>query len=101
MNKEKMNEEFMREISRIKEPQVFIGVTKLFGVGLLEEEKGEDGKFKCKDFVDIFDELMAKYAAATKKRRKEVLNILKLSNKVEEGGKDGDSTEDTNKEISE
>jgi hypothetical protein len=67
----------------------------------LEEEKGEDGKFKCKDFVDIFDELMAKYAAATKKRRKEVLRILKLSNKVEEGGKNGDSTEDTDKEISE
>lgn len=102
MKKEKMNEEFMREISKIKDPSVFLGLARLLSVRLIEDKKGEDGHFIHRDFVNIFEDLMAKYAAAPSKRRKEILSILKMSNRVkEEGEVNGNSTEDTSKEVSE
>lgn len=94
----KLDEKFMREISRIKSPEIFLGVAKVLGVGLLEEEKDENGKFIPKDFVDIFEELMKKYSGAPRRIKKELLDLLEKANR---SGDNGNSSKDTKENFSE
>lgn len=94
----KLDEKFMREISRIKSPEIFLGVAKVLGVGFLEEEKDENGKFIPKDFVDIFEELMKKYSSAPRRIKKELLDLLEKANR---SGDNGNSSKDTKENFSE
>ena len=93
----KLDEKFMREISRIKSPEIFLGVAKVLGVGLLGEEKDENGKFIPKDFVDIFEELMKKYSGAQRQIKKELLNLLEKANR---SGGNGNSSKDPKENLS-
>ena len=90
----KLNEKFMLEIGRIKEPEVFIGVVRVLRVKLVEE----DGTIR--DFTDLFADVMKSYAAAPTKRRKELLKILKDSNDCKGGiGADGNRTTDSKNNL--
>lgn len=92
-----LNEKFMREISKIQSPEVFLGVAKVLGVRLLGEEKDENGKFAPKDFVEIFSDLMEKYAGARRKFKRELLDLVEKANR---SGDNGNSTKDSKEDIS-
>lgn len=70
-----LNDKFMIEISKVKEPEIFIGVARILKVKLIEDS-GE-----VRDFVDLFNDVIASFAAAPLKRRKELLKILRDANK--------------------
>lgn len=76
----KLEEKFLREIGNCKDPTLFIGVARLLKVRLVEEEKGEDNKYAPKPFETILTELIDKYAAAPRKRKKELYKIFKKAN---------------------
>lgn len=87
---DRLNEKFMREVGRIKEPEVFVGVARVLGVKLIGEDK------ESRDFADLFADVMASFAAAPMKRRKELLKILKASNEFKgEVGVNGNTTTDS------
>lgn len=89
-----LNERFMREVGNIKEPEVFIGVARILKVKLIEDN-GE-----IRDFADLFNDVMASFAAAPKKRRKELLGILRDSNNFKGEVKvDGNRTKDSENDI--
>ena len=69
-----LEEKFMEEISRIKEVEIFLGISKLLSVELL------DGK-EPRDFTDVFADVMEKFRGKNRARKKELLKVLKLANK--------------------
>jgi len=66
---------FIYELSKIKQPEVFIGVARILQVKLVNEE-GES-----RDFDEIFNDVLNTYSAADRKRRRELFKILKAANK--------------------
>ena len=66
---------FIYELSKIKQPEVFIGVARILQVKLVNED-GES-----RDFDEIFDDVLNAYSAADRKRRRELFKILKAANK--------------------
>ena len=69
-----LEEKFMEEISRIKEVEIFLGISKLLSVELLD---GKDPR----DFTDVFADVMEKFRGKDRKRKRELLKVLKLANK--------------------
>ena len=93
MNKE-MSSKFLEEIGKIQEPPIFLGVARLLKVKLVEEDKlNEKVGVRARDFSDILADVMEKYAAAPKKRQKELYTILRQANKG--GAPDGNSTKNS------
>lgn len=84
-----LNEKFMEEISRIKEPEIFLGVARVLGIKLMEDEKNP------RDFVDVFSDCIEKYSGCARDRKKELLAILKKANKEKAGKNDGNRTENS------
>ena len=86
-----LNEKFMVEISKIKQPEIFLGVVRILKVKLMEDEKTP------RDFVDVFRDCVEAYHNMGRERKKELLKILKQANKakIEEGEADGDRTENS------
>lgn len=72
----------MREIAKIKEPEVFIGVARVLGVKLVEDEKDEEEKFVARDFTEIFSDVMKNFDGAPRKRKRELFKILREANQV-------------------
>ena len=68
---------FLLEISKIKNPEIFIGVVKILNVDLLTQDK------EAKDFADLLEETLKAYEAAPRKLRRELLSILRKANKGE------------------
>lgn len=94
-----LNEQFMVEVSRIKEPELFLGLVRLFKIKLQTEEKDEQDHYKTKDFISLFDELMSCFSGAGRKRKKEVLKILRQANAA--GGEtDGDNPQNSEEAFS-
>lgn len=79
---ETLNDKFMREIAKIKEPEVFIGVARVLGVKLVEDEKDEEEKFVARDFTEIFSDVMKNFDGAPRKRKRELFKILREANQV-------------------
>lgn len=80
MNKKNMNQKFIGEISRIKDPEIFLGVARILRVPIVE--KGEDEKYKSRDFTDICKDVILAYDASNRKRRRELYTILKQANSL-------------------
>jgi hypothetical protein len=89
---ENLETKFMREIANIKDPEFFFGVLKILKVELMEKKEGEEEETP-RDFVALFEDCMAHYAAAPRKRRRELLRILRDANK--EAAHYADRTENT------
>ena len=54
---ENLTMKFMREVGRIKDPVIFLGLARTLGVNLYTEEKdGNSEKLKPKEFSVLFDE---------------------------------------------
>ena len=79
----------MREVARIKSPELFLGVVRILKVKFL----GKDGE--ARDFSELFEDVMKAYAAAKPKFKRELLTILRDANGFQGGVEDGNSTEDT------
>lgn len=67
--------EFIRELARITEPECFIGVARILKVELMEEN-GKDPR----PFGDLFEDVIKAYEVAPRKRRRELLQILREAN---------------------
>ena len=79
---ESLNTKFLKEISKIKEPEIFIGLAKVLGVKLLGEEKDENGKFIPRDFTEVLDDVMKSFDGARRSRKNELLKLLVEANKA-------------------
>lgn len=71
----KAETKFMQEISKIKEPTLLIGLAKILRVPLFTDNK------EPHDFSQVFENVMHAYAAAPRKLRRELLQIIKQANK--------------------
>lgn len=90
---ENLNQKFMKEVANIKDPVVFLGVATILKVKLYTDEKDENGKVIPKDFSVLFKEIMSSYDCASRKRKRELLTILKKSNKESINGTGTENTE--------
>lgn len=102
-----LSKKFMEEISRIKDPEIFFGVTRLLKVHLFEEKveegvEGGEGKKsnESRDFVDIFADVMSAYDARDRKFKRDLLKILHKANAAQELIIDADNTKDTKETVS-
>ena len=87
--KKKIEEKFMREIGRIKSPELFLGIVRILKVQFFEKD-GEP-----RPFEDLFADVMANYAAAPPKRKRELLGILRDANSIKGDLEDGNTTTDS------
>lgn len=88
-----LNEKFMLEIGKIQDPEVFLGIARILKVKLLDDDMNP------KDFSDLFEEVMIGFDGAGRKRKKELLKILRAANK-EARIENGDSTKDSEENLS-
>lgn len=65
-------EQFLTELSKCRDPAVLLGVARIL-CGKLPEEPPA--------FEDLLTDILEKYQAAPRKRRRELLRILKAANK--------------------
>ena len=77
----KKTDQFIEEISRIRDPEVFLGVARILRVPLVQK-KADKEEYEARDFSDILGEVMTAYDAADRTRRRELLCILKKANKA-------------------
>ena len=93
-----LTEKFVKEILKIKEPELFVGVARILKVPLFNiEEKKE------REFSDVFADCIDVFEKENRKRQKELLSILKDANRCKEKV-DGCCTENSkeanlNKEV--
>ena len=73
----KLSAKFMEEVARIQEPEVFLGVARLLGVRLVNEDAAEP-----KEFVEIFVEAVEAFDKKPRKFKRELLKILEKSNRT-------------------
>ena len=66
-------ERFIQELGRIKNPEVFLGVARILKVRLVEGENPRDFGELCADVIDS-------YELAPRKRKRELLKILREAN---------------------
>ncbi len=82
-------EKFVREIARIQNREVFLGVARILKVKVFDAETKEPRQVE-----DILCEVIDNFDGEKRKRQKELLRILKEANKCKED-LNGNSTEDT------
>ena len=68
-----LNERFVMELGRIKDPEIFLGVARVLKVQLVEDEKPRDFGELCADAIES-------YATSNRKRKRELLKILREAN---------------------
>lgn len=78
---ENLNTQFAKELSRIKDPAVFVGVARVLKVGLVTEEKDESGHLIAREGEDIITDVLVAFDGAGRKRKRELLKILRKANK--------------------
>lgn len=98
---ESLNEKFMNEVSKIKDPVVFLGLAKVLGIKLYEDgAQGKELKDRNpKDFSEIFAEVMAQFNGLGRRKKREVMKILRDANKVK-GDINADNSKDTEETVS-
>lgn len=77
---ENLNMKFMKEVGRIKDPVLFLGLARTLNVKLYTEEKDENGKLIPKDFSVLFEEMMKSFDRAGRKLKKDLLRMLRAAN---------------------
>lgn len=74
--KKSIMDQFILEISRIKDPVVFLGVARVLKVKAIGDDK------ETKDFNALFKEVLDAFQNSSHTRQKELLNILKAANRA-------------------
>ena len=73
-----MEEKFLKEISKIKNVEFFFGLCKILSVKLVDEEENP------RNFEDMLEDLIIGFGRFNRKKKKELLDILKKANKSED-----------------
>lgn len=76
-----LEERFIYELGRIKDPEVFLGVARILKVQLVQDENPRDFGELCADVINF-------YELAPRKRKRELLKILREAN-TSQGGANG------------
>lgn len=99
--KKDLNTRFLIEVSKIKEPEIFLGVARILKVKLVSEEKDEEGRLISRDFSDILTDLIDSYSKSERRRKRELLKIIEKANKeVVDANRTKNSKESiSNKEV--
>ena len=92
--KETLTQKFIKEIAKIKSPEVFLGVARILKVQLMEDKETPY------DFVKIFSDTVEAFDKADRARKKELLKILIQANRYRECDVNGDNSKDATKTIS-
>ena len=92
--KETLTQKFIKEISNIKSPEVFLGVARILKVQLMEDQETPY------DFVKIFSDTVEAFDKADRARKKELLKILVRANQYKECDMNGDNSKDATETIS-
>lgn len=92
---ENLNQKFMKELANIKDPIIFLGLCPILGVKVYTEEKDEQDRPIPKGFEVLFADVMAGFDCAGRKRKKELLSILRKANKEKVNGPRTENTEAT------
>jgi hypothetical protein len=58
------------------EPLDFVGLTKLLGVQVIEVSSETENKYEPRSFVDVFADVMAKFNALSRRRKREILKLI-------------------------
>lgn len=85
MDFDRSTNKFLDELMKCREADVFIGTAKVLGVQLMTEEKDEEDHRIPRAFEDIFVDVVCAFAAAPRKRRRDLFKILKEANKTQGG----------------
>ncbi len=79
----RLEEKFIVEISKCKEPEVFLGLVRALNVRLYLEEKDADGRPIARPFGDMFADVVEAYNKASRKYKRDLLKVLKDANNAE------------------
>lgn len=93
MNFFRYEKKFIKEISKIKDPVVFLGIAKVLKVSIMVD------KDTPKDFNDILKDIIDTYFAAAPSKQREILKILKDANECKENIENGSHTKDSAETI--
>lgn len=96
--KTNLNTKFMDETSKIKDPAIFLGLARVLKVKLIKDEKDENEKPLARDFMDIYVDVVDAFARCDRRRKRELLNLLRKANA--EDGEDANRTENTKTNLS-
>lgn len=72
---EKLWYEFAKCISKIKSPELFLGVVRILKVEFMNGEEP-------RDFSELYEDTMKAFDASSRKRKKEIIKILQEANKA-------------------
>ena len=84
---DRLSVKFIKELSKIKDPMVFLGVARILNVELMVD------KDTSKDFAAVLNEVIDSYNSSDRKRRRELLKILEKSNRYKEEVMNGNLTQ--------
>ena len=93
----KLGMQLIQQISNM-EPIEFLGLARLLGVQVLEENKeatGEKDKFKPRSFADVLEDVMAKFEKQNRGRKREIIKLVKKSNAARGGNFDASNAADS------
>ena len=88
----KLTDQFLEELGKIKEPEIFLGVAKILKVRTVDEVEceGEDGEKKkemrAREAWDIIADVGDAYDKAGRDRKRELLKILRAANQARRFG---------------
>ena len=91
---DRLSTKFIKELSKIKDPMVFLGVARILNVELMVD------KDTSKDFAAVLNEVIDSYNSSNRKRRRELLKILEKSNRYKEDVGSGNSTQSPAEAVS-
>lgn len=86
----KLGMQLIEQISKM-EPVEFLGLVRLLGVQVLEENKEaieDKDKFKPRSFADVLEDVMAKFDKQNRGRKREIIKLVKKSNAARRGDSD-------------
>lgn len=69
-----LNEKFIHEVLKIKEPEIFLGVARILRVELFQDTE-------ARDFYDICADAIVAFSQSGRKRKRELLKIIQDANK--------------------
>ena len=93
----KLGMQLIEQISKM-EPVEFLGLARLLGVQVLEENKeatGDKDKFKPRSFADVLEDVMAKFEKQNRGRKREIIKLVKKSNAACRGDSDASNAVDS------
>ena len=68
----------METLTKLKEPELFLGVARILGVRFLDPTKVcTDGKMVVRPAEDLIEDVVVNYELANRKRKRELDRILK------------------------